>query len=89
MNNIVYYIKPTNYDFPEVIKDGLIKGFTLIKQNGYSNLKLVLTGLGLLDGTPNHISNALEKIFKGEGIKFTNQLKTQRGFSIPKYPTNE
>jgi len=89
MNNTVYYIKPTNYDFPEVIKDGLIKGLTLIKEKGFSNLKLVLTRLDLLDNAPNHISDALEKIFPNEGIRFTNQLKSQRSFSIPEFPTDE
>lgn len=31
----------------------------------------------------------MEKIFKGEGKKLTNQLKAQRGFPIPKYPTDQ
>jgi len=29
MNNTVHYIKPTNNDFPEAIKDGLLKALSI------------------------------------------------------------
>jgi|SRR5690554_3439327 len=87
MNNTVYYIKPTNNDFPEAIKDGLIKALALIRQKGYSNVKFVLSNASLLDSPPNFISQALDKIFTNQGNKLTNRLRRQRGFSIPKFPT--
>lgn len=87
MNNTVYYIKPTDNDFPEAIKDGLIKAFALITQKGYSNIKFVLSSAGLLDTQPNFISQALDKIFTNLGNILTEQLRKQRGFSIPNFPT--
>lgn len=87
MNNTVYYIKPTDNDFPEAIKDGLIKAFALITQKGYSNIKFVLSSAGLLDTPPNFISQALDKIFTNRGNILTEQLRKQRGFSIPNFPT--
>lgn len=87
MNDTVYYIKPTDNDFPEAIKDGLIKAFALITQKGYSNIKFVLSSAGLLDTPPNFISQALDKIFTNRGNILTEQLRKQRGFSIPNFPT--
>lgn len=87
MNNTVYYIKPTNNDFPEAIKDGLIKAIALMAEKGYSNVKFVLSNAGLLDNPPNFISQALDKIFTNKGNNLTNQLRLQRGFSIPNFPT--
>jgi hypothetical protein len=87
MNNTVYYIKPTDNDFPEAIKDGLIKAFALITQKGYSNIKFVLSSAGLLDTPPNFISQALDKIFTNRGNILTEQLRKQRGFSIPNFPS--
>lgn len=87
MNNNIFYIKPTNFDFPEAIKDGLIKAFSVVKQKGLSNIKLVLTGMNLLDSPPNHISDAIDKIFNGQGVSLTNQLKRNRGISIQDFPT--
>ena len=86
MNNIVYYIKPTDNDFPEAIKDGLIKALSIVIKKGYSNIKFILTGISLLDNPPNFISQAIDKILSGRGVKLTNQLRRNRGFSIPDFP---
>lgn len=88
MNNSVYYIKPTDNDFPEAIKDGLVKAFELISQKGYSNIKFVLSNASLLDSPPNFISQALDKLFNNQGDSLTKQFKKQRGISIPKFPTD-
>jgi|JI6StandDraft_1071083.scaffolds.fasta_scaffold146615_1 hypothetical protein len=88
MKNSVYYIKPTNNDFPEAIKDGLIKAFALISKKGYSNIKFVLSSESLLDNPPNYISQALDKFFTNQGDNLTKQLKKQRGISISKFPTD-
>lgn len=86
MNNTVYYVKPTSNDFPGAIKDGLLKAFTIINQKGYSNVKLVLTGVQLLDNPPNFISQALDKLDPENGINLTNSLKKNRSFSISNFP---
>lgn len=86
MRNKVHYIKPTNYGFPEAIKDGLIKALSIAKEKDISNIKLVLTEIGLLDNPPNYISQALDKIFEGQGENLTKKLKKDRGFSIPNFP---
>lgn len=88
MKNTVYYIKPANNDFPEAIKEGLIKAFALITQKGYSNIKFVLSNSNILDSPPNFISQALDKIFNNQGNRLTKDLKKLRGLSIPEFPTN-
>ena len=88
MNNQVYYIKPTNYNFPDAIKEGLVKALSIVKHKNYSNVKFVLTGLGLLDSPPNYISDALDNLFPEQGVSLTNLLKRNRGFSIPDFPIN-
>jgi hypothetical protein len=88
MNNQVFYIKPTNNNFPDAIKDGLVKALSLVRQKNFSNIKFVLTGLGLLDYSPNFISKALDKLFTGHGVSLTTSLKKNRGFSIPDFPDN-
>lgn len=88
MKNSVYYIKPTDNDFSEAIKDGLIKAFALISQKGYSNIKLVLSSASLIDSPPNFISQALDRLFDKKGDNLTKQFKKQREISIPKFPTD-
>jgi hypothetical protein len=88
MNNQVYYIKPTKNNFPDAIKDGLLKALSIVQQKNYSNIKFVVTGLGLLDSPPNFISEALDKLFAGDGVRLTNLLKKNRGFHIHDFPNN-
>lgn len=87
MNNRVYYIKPTSNDFPEAIKDGLMKALVNINQKGYSNIKLVLSNSVLLDSPPNFISQAFDKMASGQGTNFVNQLRRDRSFSLSNIPT--
>lgn len=86
MNNIVYYIKSEEYDYPSAINEGFKKAFQLVKTKKYSNIKVILSSSSLLDSTPNHISNGLDKLFKGYGITITNSFKKNKSFSVPDFP---
>ena len=86
MNNTIYYIKPTKNDFPEAIKDGLLKAFIILKEKGYCNIKFVLNNSSLIDSPPNFISEAFDKMVPGQGGNFVNQLRKNRSLSLPGIP---
>ena len=86
MNNRIYYVKATSGNFPEAIKQGLMKALAVAFGKNYRNIKIVLSQLSLLDDTPNFISQALDQAFSGRGIPLTNQLKRNRAISFPDFP---
>jgi len=57
-----------------------------MEKKGYINIKLVIPNLRLVYNTPNHISDAFDKLFKGHGVSLTKQLHRDRGFSMPSFP---
>lgn len=85
MRNKVHYIKPEQTDIAGAVAAGFLKAVRIMKEKGFSNVKVVVTGLNHLD-PPNHISAGLDKLFGNNGAKLTSQLKKDRGFSIPDFP---
>jgi hypothetical protein len=87
MKKNVYYIKSTKNNFPEAITIGFQKALSICDQKGYSNIKLIVPNLDLLDSPPNFISEAIDSLFPEKGIDITKQLKKTRCFSIPGSPS--
>lgn len=88
MLNKVYYIKPENNDLAQAVKIGFLKALSLVSDKKITNIKFVVTGLDQLN-PPNAISEGLDLLFKDNGINFTNSLRSNRGFPLVGWPTDE
>ncbi len=84
----VFYIKPSNRDFPTAIKDGLFKALQLVQQKNISNIKFIVSHSSLVDSPPNFISLGIDLLFTGRGETLTKTLKKTRSFHITKFPTD-